>query len=113
MEDSDEDLERPKASVAGPLVIGAAVATCIWLALTHPYLEFEFRIAGVAVPNGPRVLERSEPNSTCRRCNPQGHSNCFGSVVQHWLCEPLSHVLLRGHTVLGLERCVKKFGAIV
>ena len=30
-----------------------------------------------------------------RCCDPQGHSNSVGLVVQHWLGEPLSHVLLR------------------
>lgn len=30
-----------------------------------------------------------------RCCDPQGHSDSVGLVVQHWLGEPLSHVLLR------------------
>ena len=33
--------------VSGTFAAGVGVATCIWVALTNPYLEFEFRIAGV------------------------------------------------------------------
>lgn len=32
--------------VTVPLAMGVGIATCIWVALTNPYLEFEFRIAG-------------------------------------------------------------------
>lgn len=38
-----------------------------------------------------------------RCCDPQSHSNCSGSVVQHRLCKPLSHVLLRGNVDLLLQ----------
>lgn len=38
----------PKSApeVTVPLAMGVGIATCIWVALTNPYLEFEFRIAG-------------------------------------------------------------------
>lgn len=60
-EDFDESLQGSKASfaVTGPLAGGVAIATtCIWLALTNPYLEFEFRIAGVVIHRvTPTVLD--------------------------------------------------------
>lgn len=44
--DSDEVEPRPLAAV---LLLGLAVAICISVALTQPYLEFEFRVAGVVI----------------------------------------------------------------
>ena len=41
-----QQLKAGWVEVVGPLAGGVAIATCIWLALTNPYLEFEFRIAG-------------------------------------------------------------------
>jgi len=59
-EHSDESLQGSRASLAVtvPLAMGVGIATCIWVALTNPYLEFEFRIAGVVIHRvTPTVLD--------------------------------------------------------
>ncbi|CAK9041376.1 C-factor (C signal) [Durusdinium trenchii] len=56
----DESLGGSRASLAvsGTFAAGVGVATCIWVALTNPYLEFEFRIAGVVIHRvTPTVLD--------------------------------------------------------
>ena len=59
---------------------------------THTHLEMVFLLVTLNVSGYSWIFGHPV---VIRCCDPQGHSNSVGLVVQHWLGEPLSHVLLR------------------
>ena len=59
---------------------------------THTHLEIVFLSITLWVSGDSWIFGHPV---VIRCCDPQGHSDSVGLVVQHWLGEPLSHVLLR------------------